>query len=80
MQDIFTIANKHFKSRIIVGTGKYKTFEETANEVTFSDPIAKETLKQNKIEISVRISERLLPHHYDSEKFRGSSPQSHCSP
>ena len=24
MEDIFTIANKNFKSRLIVGTGKYK--------------------------------------------------------
>ena len=24
MEDVFTIANKNFKSRLIVGTGKYK--------------------------------------------------------
>ena len=30
MQDIFTIANKNFNSRLIVGTGKYKNFDETA--------------------------------------------------
>ena len=28
MEDIFTIANKNFNSRLIVGTGKYKSFEE----------------------------------------------------
>ena len=28
MEDIFTIANKNFKSRLIVGTGKYKSFED----------------------------------------------------
>ncbi len=28
MEDVFTIANKNFKSRLIVGTGKYKNFEE----------------------------------------------------
>ena len=27
MGDIFTIANKNFDSRLIVGTGKYKNFE-----------------------------------------------------
>ena len=36
MEDIFTIANKNFKSRLIVGTGKYKNFEETANAVRAS--------------------------------------------
>ena len=33
MEDIFTIANKNFKSRLIVGTGKYKNFEETAKQL-----------------------------------------------
>ena len=36
MEDIFTIANKNFKSRLIVGTGKYKSFKETANAVKAS--------------------------------------------
>jgi|TARA_B110000116_G_C16693884_1_gene516513 thiazole synthase len=36
MEDIFTIANKNFKSRLIVGTGKYKNFQETANAVKAS--------------------------------------------
>ena len=36
MEDIFTIANKKFNSRLIVGTGKYKSFEETAKAVTAS--------------------------------------------
>ena len=36
MQDIFTIANKHFKSRLIVGTGKYKDFKETTEAVKAS--------------------------------------------
>ena len=36
MEDNFTIANKTFKSRLIVGTGKYKNFEETANAVKAS--------------------------------------------
>ena len=32
VKDIFTIANKKkFKSRLIVGTGKYKNFTETAS-------------------------------------------------
>ncbi len=36
MEDVFTIANKNFNSRLIVGTGKYKNFEETANAVKVS--------------------------------------------
>ncbi len=36
MEDIFTIANKNFNSRLIVGTGKYKNFEETAQAVKAS--------------------------------------------
>ena len=36
MEDIFTIANKNYNSRLIVGTGKYKNFEETANAVKAS--------------------------------------------
>ena len=36
MEDAFTIANKNFNSRLIVGTGKYKNFEETANAVNAS--------------------------------------------
>ena len=37
MEDIFTIANKNFNSRLIVGTGKYKNFEETAKAVKASE-------------------------------------------
>jgi len=36
MEDFFTIANKIFYSRLIVGTGKYKNFEETAKAVKAS--------------------------------------------
>jgi thiazole synthase len=36
MEDILTIANKKFSSRLIVGTGKYKNFEETANAIKAS--------------------------------------------
>ena len=36
MEDFFSVANKRFKSRLIVGTGKYKDFEETANAVKAS--------------------------------------------
>ena len=36
MNDIFTIANKNFNSRLIVGTGKYKNFEETAKAIKAS--------------------------------------------
>ncbi len=36
MEDIFSIANKKFNSRLIVGTGKYKDFKQTAQAVTAS--------------------------------------------
>ena len=36
MEDFFTIANKKFNSRLIVGTGKYKDFRQTANAVKAS--------------------------------------------
>ncbi len=36
MNDSFSIANKNYNSRLIVGTGKYKNFEETANAVKAS--------------------------------------------
>ena len=36
MEDNFVIGKKIFKSRLIVGTGKYKNFEETANSVKAS--------------------------------------------
>ena len=38
------------------------------------------TNKAITIGISTFISERILPHHPDSEKFSGFSLQSHCSP
>ena len=36
MKDIFKIANKKFKSRLIVGTGKYKNFSECAKAIKYS--------------------------------------------
>jgi len=36
MEDFFSVANKRFKSRLIVGTGKYKDFQETTNAVKAS--------------------------------------------
>ena len=35
-KDIFVIANKKIQSRLIVGTGKYKNFDETAKAVKAS--------------------------------------------
>ena len=37
MKDIFKVANKKLKSRLIVGTGKYKNFKETAEAVKASE-------------------------------------------
>ncbi len=36
MRDILTIAKKNFKSRLIVGTGKYKNFRECAKAIEVS--------------------------------------------
>ena len=36
MKDLFKVANKKLKSRLIVGTGKYKNFQETAKAVEAS--------------------------------------------
>ena len=36
MIDKFTVAKKIFKSRLIVGTGKYKSFKETAKAIKAS--------------------------------------------
>ena len=36
MKDIFKVANIKLKSRLIVGTGKYKNFKETAQAVKIS--------------------------------------------
>ena len=35
-KDIFKVGNKSLKSRLIVGTGKYKSFSETAKAVKAS--------------------------------------------
>ncbi len=35
-KDILSVANKRLKSRLIVGTGKYKNFKETANAIKAS--------------------------------------------
>ena len=35
-KDIFKVAGKYIKSRLIVGTGKYKNFSETAKAVKAS--------------------------------------------
>ena len=35
-KDIFKVANKKLKSRLIVGTGKYKNFKETADAIKAS--------------------------------------------
>jgi len=36
MKDLFRIANKKFKSRLIVGTGKYKSFLECSKAIKYS--------------------------------------------
>ena len=36
MKDIFKVAGKKLKSRLIIGTGKYKTFQQTAKAIKAS--------------------------------------------
>ena len=36
MKDLLNIAKKKFKSRLIVGTGKYKNFQECAKAIKLS--------------------------------------------
>ena len=36
-KDILRVANKSLKSRLIVGTGKYKSFSETAKAIQASE-------------------------------------------
>ena len=36
MKDFLKIANRKFKSRLIVGTGKYKNFKECAKAIKLS--------------------------------------------
>ena len=36
MKDVFSISKKKFQSRLIVGTGKYKNFLETAKSIEAS--------------------------------------------
>ncbi len=36
MKDFFKISNKEYKSRLIVGTGKYKSFSECAKAIKYS--------------------------------------------
>jgi len=43
-------------------------------------PDAVKVSKKGGVVIIFSLLERFLPHHPDSEKFRGSSSQSHCSP
>jgi thiazole synthase len=36
MQDVFKLGEKFYQSRLILGTGKYKNFEETRNAIEVS--------------------------------------------
>ena len=36
MQDVFKLGEKFYQSRLIVGTGKYKDFEQTRNAIEVS--------------------------------------------
>ena len=68
MEDLFTISNKNFKSRLIVGTGKYKNFEETAKAVNASKADIV-TVAVRRVNISNK-SEPLLMDYLDPKKIK----------
>ena len=67
MTDIFTIAGKEYNSRLIVGTGKYKDFEETklAVEASGAEIV---TVAVRRVNIS-KPGERMLADYLDPKKY-----------
>src|SRR5262245_13387626 len=67
MSDSFVIAGREFKSRLILGTGKYPTFEVMAKalEVSGSDMV---TVAVRRVNLSDRSKESLLDH-VDPKKY-----------
>ena len=67
MEDFFSVGQKSFKSRLIVGTGKYKNFEETANAVIASGAEIV-TVAVRRVNISDK-KQPLLMDHLDPKKI-----------
>ena len=67
MQDNLRIANRELKSRLIIGTGKYRTFQEMARcfEQSGADMV---TVAVRRVNITDRSKESLLDY-IDREKF-----------
>jgi thiazole synthase len=67
MQDNLRIANRELKSRLIIGTGKYRTFQEMARcfEQSGADMV---TVAVRRVNITDRSNESLLDY-IDREKF-----------
>jgi thiazole synthase len=59
MHDPFVLAGREFRSRLIVGTGKYKDFEETRRAVEASGAEIV-TVAVRRVNITDRASENLL--------------------
>src|ERR671920_1836163 len=59
MEDVFKLGDKDYQSRLIVGTGKYKDFEETrrAIEVSGAEIV---TVAVRRVNITDRSKENLL--------------------
>jgi len=67
MSETLTIAGREFRSRLIVGTGKYRTFQEMARclEATGADMV---TVAVRRVNLTDRSKESLLDH-IDRDKF-----------
>ena len=65
--DVFSIAGKEFRSRLIIGTGKYRSFQEMAraHEASGAEIV---TVAVRRVNISDRSKESLLDY-IDREKF-----------
>src|SRR3989338_9407226 len=68
LQDRLTIAGREFKSRLWVGTGKYKDFEETkkAIETSGADVV---TVAVRRVNITDKDKENLLDY-IDPKKYK----------
>ncbi|GIW43691.1 MAG: thiazole synthase [Candidatus Binatia bacterium] len=67
MDDLLQIAGKHFRSRLIVGTGKYRDFEETRRAVEASGAEIV-TVAVRRVNITARDRENLLDY-LDPKRF-----------
>jgi thiazole synthase len=67
MSDKFTVAGKEYNSRLLVGTGKYKSLEETAKAIESSGAEIV-TVAVRRVNISKR-GEPMLQDHLDPKKY-----------